>query len=301
MSNNAPHRHHYVPQMVQRNFANEAGGLFFWRRGLPVGQVRVSKPSNLFVEDHLYTLVDENGERDHSIEYWFARFESLVAPFIQEFLTIIRDGMTPVMNRTHLDLWHTYVYHAQKRTVAWHQRFLTPKDLLAVIKVTASEQQWRERIQRWEKDPKNSLREMNNARIASQVTPMPDEMLEEFRSLGFSIYVAPPKTSFILGDDMSGDAMISSPGGLERPRKIQFMPIAHDVAVGYCNAPGVHLERLTAMDVRRMNEAMAKQSYLIAGRSETQIAFLSRVPYAPPNLLQEFLDSRNLPERSKSN
>jgi hypothetical protein len=292
MSRNAPHRHHYVPQMVQRNFANENGGLFFWRRGMPVGRVRVSKPSNLFLEDNLYTLVDEDGVRDHSIEYWFGRLERTVAPFIQEFLVKVRAGVTPVMHRTHLDLWHTYVYHAQKRTVAWHQRFLTPEDLLVVVKEIASEQQWYEHVRRWEEDREDALREMNNARIAAQITPMPDEMLEEFRSMGIAIYIAPARTSFILGDDMRGDAFLSA-------RWVQFMPIAPDVAVGYCDAPGVRMERLTAMDVRRMNEAMTKQSYLIAGRSEAQIASLSRTPYAPPDILKGWLDHRQVPEQSR--
>ena len=40
-----------------------------------------------------------------------------------------------------------------------------------------------------------------------------------------------------------------------------------------------------------MNEAMAKQSYLIAGRSRAQIASLSRVPYDPPDILKGFFDS----------
>lgn len=75
------------------------------------------------------------------------------------------------------------------------------------------------------------------------------------------------------------------------------MPIAPDVGVGYCDAPGVHTERLTAMDVRRMNEAMTKQSYLIAGRSEAQIASLSRTPYAPPEILKGWLAHRQVPER----
>ncbi|WP_260687805.1 MULTISPECIES: DUF4238 domain-containing protein [Rhizobium] len=293
MSNNAPHRHHYVPRMVQRNFTNESGGLHFWRRGMNIGEVRITKPSNLFVEDHLYTIVDKNGARDHSIEHWFGRLETLAAPFIQQFLNIVRHGMTPIMNGTHWDLWHIYVYHAQKRTVAWHKRFLTPEDLLAVMKEIASEQQWREHIRAWETDAEDTLREMNNARIASQADPMPDKMLVEFRSRGLVIYVAPPQTSFILGDDMSGDALVSSRGGTTDARRVQFMPIAPDVAVGYCDTRGVHTDHLTAMDVRRMNEAMAKQSYLIAGRSKAQIASLSRIPYDPPDIMKGWFKSRN--------
>lgn len=86
--------------MVQRNFKNESGGLYFWRRGMNNGDVRITKPSNLFVEDHLYTIIDKNGARDHSIEHWFDRLETLAAPFIQEFLNIVRHGLTPIMNRT---------------------------------------------------------------------------------------------------------------------------------------------------------------------------------------------------------
>lgn len=280
--------------MVQRNFTNESGGLYFWRRGMNLGKVLVTKPSNLFVEDNLYTCIDNKGARDHSIEHWFGRLESFVAPFLQEFLGIVRDGMTPIMNRTHLDLWHTYVYHAQKRTVAWHRRFLKPEDLMVVMKEIVSEQQWREQIRRWETDPEDTLREMNNARITSQVAPMPHEMLDEFRSLGLAIYIAPPKTAFILGDDMNGDALVTSRGGTMNARRVKFMPIAPDVAVGYCDTPGVHTDHLTAVDVRRMNEAMAKQSYLIAGRSEAQIASLSRIPYDPPDIMKGWLDSRHV-------
>jgi hypothetical protein len=291
MSNNAPHRHHYVPRMVQRNFTNESGGLHFWRRGMNIGEVRTAKPSNLFVEDHLYTIVDKKGERDHSIELWFGRLETLAAPFIQQFLNIVRHGMTPIMDPTHWDLWHIYVYHAQKRTVAWHKRFITPEDLLSVMKQIAPEEEWREQVRAWEADPEDTLRDMNNARIVSQADPMPDEMLTEFRNLGLVIYVAPPQTSFILGDDMSGDALLSSTGGTTGARRVRFMPIAPDVAVGYCDIRGVHKEHLTRMDVRRMNESVARKSYLIAGRSKAQIASLSRITYDPPDLLKGLLKS----------
>lgn len=277
--------------MVQRNFTNESGGLHFWRRGMNIGEVRTAKPSNLFVEDHLYTIVDEKGARDHSIEHWFGRLETLAAPFIQQFLNIVRHGMTPIMDPTHWDLWHIYVYHAQKRTVAWHKRFITPEELLSVVKEIAPEEQWREQVRAWEADPEDTLREMNNARIASQVDPMPDEMLAEFRNLGLVIYIASPQTPFILGDDMSGDALLSSSGGTTGARRVRFMPIAPDVAVGYCDVQGVHKEHLTRMDVRRMNESIARQSYLIAGRSKAQIASLSRITYDPPDILKGLLKS----------
>lgn len=74
---------------------------------------------------------------------------------------------------------------------------------------------------------------------------------------------------------------------------MQFMPIAPDIAVGYCATRGVHIGHLEARDVRRMNEAMTKQSCLIAGRSQAQIASLSRTPYEPPKVLKGLIESRS--------
>jgi hypothetical protein len=165
MPNGAPHRNHYVPRMVQRNFVNASGGLFFWRRGMSIGQVRSTKPSNLFLEDNLYTIVDKEGKRDHSVELWFARLEAMAAPFIQQFIKIVRHGLTPIMDPAHWDLWHIYNYHAQKRTVAWHTRFLTREDLLAVMQANSTEEQWSDHLKAWEADPENVLREMNNAQL----------------------------------------------------------------------------------------------------------------------------------------
>lgn len=292
MSNNAPRRHHYVPRMVQRNFAHERDGLFFWRRGMAVGEVRSTSAANLFVEDNMYTIVNEHGERDLSVEQWFGRLESLVAPFIRQFVNIVRNGMTPIMDPAYWDLWHIYNYHAQKRAVNWHTRFLTPDDLLAVVKQIATEQQWSDHLQLWNANPEDALREMNNARIASQVDPMPDDLLNDYRRLGLMIYVAPARTSFILGDEVSGDALIGSQDSEFGPRRVQFMPIAPDVAVGYCAARGIHIGHLDARDVRRMNEGMAKQSYMIAGRSRAQIASLSRTSYEPPSILERWFNSR---------
>ncbi|QDG94410.1 hypothetical protein NIBR502774_17760 (plasmid) [Rhizobium sp. NIBRBAC000502774] len=115
------------------------------------------------------------------------------------------------------------MYNAQKRAVAWHWRLLKPEDLLAVMKEVALEEQWREHISAWETDREDALREITTARIASQVHPMPDEMLEEFRCLGLVIYVVRPQTSFILGDDMRGAALVSSLGSTTGARSVQFM------------------------------------------------------------------------------
>ena len=56
-----PKRHHYIPQMILRNFTNVDGGLFFWRRNFAPGEVKSTWTDNLFVESDLYTLIDGAG------------------------------------------------------------------------------------------------------------------------------------------------------------------------------------------------------------------------------------------------
>jgi hypothetical protein len=96
--------------------------------------------------------------------------------------------------------------------------------------------------------------------------------------------VAPRNAAFILGDHPTAMAKVG-PADKEAPGgKISFMPIASDVALGYhSRAKAVHLERLTRSQLRTMNEAMAKQSVMIAGRSHALVASLSRVSYKTPD------------------
>jgi hypothetical protein len=183
--------------MVLRNFINTTGGLHFWRRGIKVGDVRSTSPSNLFVEENLHTMVSADGDKDHSAEFWIARLESMAAPFIDQLLKVVRSDTTPILSREAWDFWHIYSYHAQKRAIGWHQRFLTREDLFTVMKLTATEEAWAEQERAWGEDPEKIAREMNNAQIASQIDPLPDDLLEELRGWGMVIYLAPSRTSFI--------------------------------------------------------------------------------------------------------
>jgi hypothetical protein len=61
--------------------------------------------------------------------------------------------------------------------------------------------------------------------------------------------------------------------------KISFMPVAHDY---FERRRGVHVERLSRSGLRAMNEAMSRQSMMIAGRSDALVRSLSRLDYALP-------------------
>jgi hypothetical protein len=85
--------------MILRNFANGDGGLHFWRRGFTVGDVKVTTPENLFLEEDLYTVIGDEGERDVALEQAFSKLESAGAHFLGQLLSIVRAGKTPRMGK----------------------------------------------------------------------------------------------------------------------------------------------------------------------------------------------------------
>lgn len=282
-SKKAPHRHHYIPRMILRNFLNDQQGLYFWRRSFPVGGVKSTTPENLFVEDDLYTVIGDEGERNVSVEHGFARMERAGAHLIRQILEIIRAGKRPRLEEETWEFLQHYRYFADKRSAAWHSRFLSDDEFNAVLKEVASQKRWTDEDRAWMRDPKDVERIKNNSRIAAQITAPPEELLAEMRRRGLAIYVAPPNGAFILGDHPTalakvGTAAAGAPGG-----RISFMPIASDMAIGYyARARVVHVERLTRPQLRMMNEAMARQSVMIAGRSRELVSSLSKIGYETP-------------------
>ncbi len=64
----APHRHHYIPRMILRNFVNAEAGFTF---GAASSRLETSKrrlPRTCSLKTTFSTIVGDNGERDVSIE-----------------------------------------------------------------------------------------------------------------------------------------------------------------------------------------------------------------------------------------
>jgi Protein of unknown function (DUF4238) len=280
----SPHRHHYIPQMVLRNFVNAGGGLYFWRREFAVGAVRSTATQNLFLEDNLYTIVGDDGEHNATLEQGFARMESTGAHLIGQLLTTIRSGAVPRLNEEAWEFFHHFHYHSGKRSAAWHRRFVSRDEVMAVANDLAKEPHWTDADRAWLNDQPDLDRVMNNARIAAQATPPPEELLAAMRQRGMAVYTAPPRCSYVLGDHPTAMARIGGADSGKMGRLLSFMPVAHDVAVGFYAKPRtVRVEQMTRQQIRLMNEAMTRQSMMIAGRSHALVRSLSRVGYATPD------------------
>lgn len=114
--NNPPKRHHFIPQMMLRHFADDDGQLWFWRRDFEKGAVKKTGTKLLFAENDLYTLVDADGEKDVALEKFFAKMEGVGAKFIDDLAGIIRAGETPKLDDGAWDFWGDFFYYHLKRT-----------------------------------------------------------------------------------------------------------------------------------------------------------------------------------------
>ncbi|MBA8908833.1 hypothetical protein HNQ95_004627 [Aminobacter ciceronei] len=269
--------------MILKNFLNDRGGLYFWRREFPVGHVRTTTPANLFLEDDLYTVIGDEGERDSSLEHGFSKLEAAGAHFLRQLLDIVRSGKKPHMGEDVWEFLQLFRYYSDKRSAAWHSRFLSDEEFNAVLEEVANKPHVTDADRAWLANPKDVDRIKRNSRIAAQATGPTEELLEAMRGRGLAIYIAPRSASFVLGDHPTAVAKIGSATEGAFGGKLSFMPIASDVALGYSWQPRtVHLEQLTRPQLRTMNEAMTRQSEMIAGRSQALVASLSRVSYETP-------------------
>ncbi len=182
----APHRHHYIPRMILRNFVNAEGRLYFWRREFKIGDVKTTTAENLFLEDNLYTIVGDNGERDVSIEKGFAKMESVGARLIADLLAVVRSGGTPRLSADAWEFIALFHYYSGKRSSAWHNQFVSRDEVMAVAKAISEEPRWTDADRAKMVDVPDLDRVMNNARIAAQGTPPPDDLLGLMRSRGMA-------------------------------------------------------------------------------------------------------------------
>lgn len=110
-----PKRHHYIPTMLSKRFADQDGRLYFFDKRISDRGVRKSTPTNLFVESHLYAFIDEIGHKDMEVEVWLARLEGQASAIIDRIVGAARNQKTPNLTQGEKEAWALYSYVQWKR------------------------------------------------------------------------------------------------------------------------------------------------------------------------------------------
>lgn len=278
----APKRHHFIPQMMLRHFADDDGQLWFWRRDFERGDVRKTTSQNLFVEKDLYTRFLPDGTKDVTLELFFAGMEAHGARFIAQIADAIQNKEHPKLDAGAWEFWDLFFYYHMKRAPGVIDAIAAHMGFNDRIRVAADE--IREiRAARGELEAESGLEDWvaKNAKVLAQAAEPGPELDAQLKRMGLAIYrIVPPDKSFVVGDVPGATAKFQVRRGWSRPT--MFFPLTSKIAVGQLAKPRqCEVVDVDRDQVRRMNVAATACSTTIAGPSKALIASLSRdVPYA---------------------
>jgi hypothetical protein len=277
---NAPKSHHYVPKMLLRNFTNEQGQLYFYRKDKASEGVKAASPEKLFAAQHLYSKTAKDGVRDHSLEQRFGKLETEAAQVFSSIMDAARSGHVPGLTWAQKEVVALFHYMQWKRSFDHRKTFLSDEVIFTQLDETATRAQdlFPNRVDDIARIS-TALRSkdyIHNLRIDILRTINPDTLnLLASRAL---VVAVPQKgsKSWIIGS--SPVAKMGS-ADLRHPNSEIWLPIAPDVAVGFCQVgKPEELVVIPDMVIRRMNSLIALQSGMFAGRSEALIQSLAGHP-----------------------
>ena len=265
MSN--PKRHHYVPCMLSKRFANQSGKLFFFDKVRADRGVQVTTPKNLLVESHLYTTVDSSGNKNVEVERRLAEIEDQVNKVVDKIVNAARQKKTPNLTHAEKESWCQYFYLQWRRV---------PEVRDQIIPKVISEEEKRQLSKYF-----GSIEEVNRNIKNVWVESLPNSsknVLSVLMNKGLGIVVAQNlEHSFIVGSHPT--VKFSHPGRahLSDSSVEYWFPLASDVAV---SPSGGRADQLVVVDegvVQTINKSISEQSTIIAGRSRELIESIAEV------------------------
>jgi Protein of unknown function (DUF4238) len=278
---NNPKRHHFVPEMLQKRFANDQGGLWSYDSRRAEKGVRADMPGNLMLVGHLYTFVDEKGQKDISLESAFSTLESLADPIVQKIADRVSGGKLPNLTSEERTIWDEFFLQQWRRVPDVHDSLMSEGQYLMALEeamekfsrtyrpVTPEERQHF-------LSPERIKRGRSNLRVRS--LQRRSEILRDAlsrRGLVFARVINPNK-SIILPSRPVVKVTSADVSVLTDDRVQAWLPIAPGVVVspGYGHIPEFIIDLSDGL-VRQMNLALAVQSTQIVGRSKALITSIA--------------------------
>lgn len=270
-----PKRHHFIPRVLLRNFADPQQRLWFNRPEFAPGETRLTHLDNLFVEGQLNTIVELDGSVNKSAEAQFGHIETTAGEFLPAVISAVREGAQPVLSNQAWDFWHHFFSAQWRRTPPYLESITDSveldatmrRDIATLLAKGAIPAEYGERL----KDPAVFAQQRKNALILARARNPGDELLAFLRTLGLAIYRIPATTKrqFVLGDVSIARPFSGAP---------MFMPIAPDIALGMTDRRGevVVVPLSDRDDVRKMNSSMRRQSAVIASGDRAMLESVLR-------------------------
>lgn len=285
MGENRPKNHHYIPQMLLRNFCDDKGVL--WVGDKERRKCYRTTPKNVFVERNLYSHHDYSRRTDsYEYEQALSRIESNAKPAISNVIDQARADLNPRLNLEMDRRLKEFVIAMARRTPESQDRVFgeadrsfeevfdtVAKDFLRGAGYDVPEQGW------FDLDPgvlklKRTMKANHSANFAAgEHHILQEEAKRISRETGWGLaLIELPNRSFVIGSHgLTVMQDETSSGG-------NWLPVAHDVAIQITAFPGrgfiLRLNRDRESIIRSINSATVAQSDIIAGRSEALVRSL---------------------------
>ncbi len=280
-----PKKQHYVPQMLLKRFTDENGKLYHYVKHPDVQEVLYKYPNNVFFEKHYYAFYDDDNNKDNSLEKKFAKLEGEVDQILEKIVTLVRSGKKPGLSSDEKQLLDQFTYYQWKRTPdAKHLGNKTNIDEALEYSLQEFDRLYGPLSDSLRVQAENIIKDetvQHNARVLAVADPGHD-VLDHLDKcgLGFAI-ISNPKKSFIIGSLPIAKFTLPNHTHIRDPKVEVWFPVASDIALLPAPPWPKGEEKIIniSMDqhIRKINEAIASQSTLIAGRSKELISSLARI------------------------
>jgi hypothetical protein len=272
-----PKRHHFISQMQLRRFTTANGKLFFSDKSRPEKGVLAGTPRDLFVKNHLYSLIAKDGTRNTSLEKQFSKLENRAHPIIGKIITAAQKGRLAGLSQSEKETWDEFYYLQWSRVPDVHQNVLSDFHEIFALSTKRFERELRpltseERMAL--EDPKVLARIERNARVKA-LGNAEGEALDLVRARGIRVgVIVVPNAELVIGSNPV--VTLRKADGIPENAAGVWLPITPTVAVSLAASQTDELHRWPeGGSVQKINEATFRQSTVVAGRSRSLIASIA--------------------------
>nr|WP_246681733.1 DUF4238 domain-containing protein [Methylobacterium sp. L1A1] len=124
-----PRKHHYVPEMLQRQFADPDGHMWFFDKTEAAFGVRRRPIARLLRELHLYTTVAPDGTRDTKTETELSKIESKAGPILEQIIQRARNGEAPQLTSSEREIVSLFLIAQLRRAPEFFDEAIKHRDI----------------------------------------------------------------------------------------------------------------------------------------------------------------------------
>ena len=275
-----PKAHHFVPRALLRPFADEEEKLWHYNKRRDPDRISRQHIDNVFFRNQLYSLRNDDGSRNVTLEIAYSHLEDRIAPLFAHITSAVIQHRLPQLTNSERDIIRFFVHQQWRRVPELFERVMPKAQAKAEIAEVLDDFEERFRLltaeerQLYQSD--NWIKQFwHDAKVRALANPSPKihRMLSE-KNIAFG--VAPASRSFIVASQPVQKIIpAKTPNNLDHPNVEVWLAIHPRVVIAL--AATQHTEMIVSVGdktVRDYNRKVAAASTEFASTSEALVKTL---------------------------